>query len=107
MNIKEKIFEKIHDGILLSAFCPQCKRHVWPPSNNCKECLKITEIKPIYNRGIILEISFSYLNDQQCFFGIGDFSGIRIIGKVEPNTKAYDSIYISNVKMSNNNRIII
>jgi uncharacterized OB-fold protein len=107
MNIKDQIIKKIKDGILLSAFCPRCKKYVWPPSNNCRECLETTELKCIYNRGILLETSFSHLADQQCFFGIGEFSGIRIIGKVESNIKVYDFIFISKVKMSDTNRIIV
>lgn len=107
MNLKEKMFEKIKDGTLSSTFCARCKKHVWPPCNNCKECFGITELKDVDNKGILLEISYSHIVDQQGYFGIGDFSGLRIIGKVYSNYEIGRPISISKVRSNKDNKIIV
>ncbi len=107
MNLKERIFEKIKDGTFSSTFCTRCKKHIWPPSNNCKECFGITVLKGVDNKGIMLEISYSYIADQKGYFGIGDFSGLRIIGKVNSNIEIGESISISKVRANKDNKIIV
>ncbi len=107
MNLKEKIFEKIRDGTFSSTFCHQCKKYIWPPSNNCKECFKITNLKDVDNKGILLEISYSHIVYQQGYFGIADFSGLRIIGRVDSNIEIGDFISISKVSANNDNKILI
>jgi uncharacterized OB-fold protein len=107
MNLKERILEKIKDGTFLSTFCNQCKRHIWPPSNNCKDCFGITELKDVDNKGILLEISYSHIVDQKGYFGIGDFSGLRIIGKVDSNIEIGEPISISKVRANKDNKIIV
>ena len=107
MNLKGKMFEKIKDGTFFCTFCTRCKRHVWPPCNNCKECFGITELKDVDNKGILLEISYSHIADQQGYFGIGDFSGLRIIGKVDSNIEIGGHISISKVRANKDNKIIV
>ena len=107
MNLKEKIFEKIKDGTFSSTYCTRCKKHVWPPCNNCKECFGITELKDVYNKGILLEISYSHIVGQEGYFGIGDFSGLRIIGKLDSNVELGEAISISKVRANKDNKIII
>ncbi len=107
MNLKEKMFEKIKDGTFLSSFCDQCKKHVWPPSNNCKECFGITELKDVDNKGILLEISYSHIVDQKGYFGIGDFSGLRVIGKANSYIEIGEPISISKVRANKDNKIIV
>jgi uncharacterized OB-fold protein len=107
MNLKEKILEKINNGTFVSTFCPKCKKYMWPPSNNCKECFTTTELKDIYNKGILLEKSYSHMVGQQGYFGIGDFSGIRIIGKMESNIEIDEIILISKLKINDNNKILV
>ncbi len=107
MTLKEKMFEKIKDGTLLSTFCTRCKKYVWPPCNNCKDCFGITELKDVDNKGILLEISYSHIVDQQGYFGIGDFSGLRIIGKVDSNIEIGEPISISKVRANKDNKIIV
>ena len=103
MNLKETIYEKFKDGIFLNTFCPHCKKHNWPPSNNCKDCFNKTVLKKIENKGILLEMSYSHIPKQENFFGIGDFSGIRILGTiVEKNIKVNDSITVYNIKIIDN-----
>ena len=107
MNLKERMFEKIKYGTFLNTFCTRCKKHVWPPCNNCKECFGITELKDVDNKGILLEISYSHIVDQEGYFGIGDFSGLRIISKVISNYEIGGRISISKVRANKDNKIIV
>ena len=107
MNLKEKIFERIKNGALLSTSCNHCKKHIWPPCNNCKECFEITELKDVDNKGILLEISYSHMVDQKGYFGLGDFSGLRIIGKVSSDIEIGEPISISKLTSNKDNIIVV
>ena len=102
MNIKEKILEKIKEGIFEVTFCNQCQEYIWPPRYNCNSCFKSTILKEIENKGILLEKSFSYLSNNQSFFGIGEFNKIRIIGTINDEIKINDAISIKNLKTIDN-----
>ncbi len=80
MNIKDTLFNKIKEDYFNVLSVEIARVFTWPPSNYCKECFKETKLKKINNHGILLELSYSYIPNQECFFGIGEFSGIRIIG---------------------------
>ncbi|MGN6623244.1 MAG: hypothetical protein ACTHKK_03800 [Candidatus Nitrosocosmicus sp.] len=108
MNIKEKIFTKINEqGLFLCTYCRNCNIYNWPPNNNCKKCFKNTKLKKINNKGIILEISYSHLPNQNSYFGIGDFSGIRILGTVDKNISVNDFIIIDEAKVIDNKILLI
>ena len=107
MNLKEKIFERIKNGTFSSTSCNHCKKHIWPPSNNCKECFEITELKDVDNKGILLEISYSHMVDQKGYFGLGDFSGLRIIGKVSSDIEIGEPISISKLTSNKDNIIVV
>lgn len=106
MNLKETILKKIEDEIFLITFCTKCKKYNWPPSYNCKYCFKETILKKLLNKGILLEISYSHITDQNNYFGIGEFSGIRILGMVDGDIKINDAIVISKIKV-NDGRISV
>ncbi len=101
MNLKEEVFKKINDGIFQCTFCSKCNKYSWPPSNYCKNCFKKTRLKKIEYKGILLEKSYSHLSDQQNYFGIGDFSGVRIIGTVNKRIQIHDTIVISKIRLEN------
>ena len=101
MTIKDTLFNKIKEGSLCSTFCRYCNVYTWPPCKNCKNCYKKTKFKRICNHGILLELSYSHIPDQECFFGIGDFSGIRIIGTVDKNVNVNDLIKINKATVIN------
>ena len=98
MNIKEKILEKIKEGIFEVTFCTKCQEYIWPPTYNCKSCFNCTVLREIENKGILLEKSFSYLLNSQNFFGIGEFNKIRIIGTINNEIKVNDEILIKSIK---------
>jgi uncharacterized protein len=107
MNLKETLFKKIEEGLFISTFCKECKKYNWPPSIYCKECFSKTKLKEIKNIGILLEISYSYITNEPSFFGIGDFSGIRIIGTANKSIRINDSIQIDKIKVINNKISIV
>jgi|GEM_PF-1198283 uncharacterized OB-fold protein len=116
MTVKDTLFNKIKTGSFYCTFCRYCNIFTWPPSNYCKKCFKETKFKKINNHGILLELSYSHMPNQECFFGIGDFSGIRIIGtlvdknmnvndliKINKATVINDKILLEFIKLSNKN----
>ena len=102
MNLKEEIFKEIDKGLFICTFCLNCNIYNWPPNNNCKKCLKKTRLRKIINKGVILEISYSHLPNQKSFFGIGNFSGIRILGTIDKNMQTNDLIIIDKVSIIDN-----
>jgi uncharacterized OB-fold protein len=96
MTLKDVLFDKIKKDSFYCTFCNYCNIFTWPPSYYCKKCYKKTKLKKIKNYGTLLELSYSHLENQECYFGIGDFSGIRIIGTlVEKNMNVNDLIKIN------------
>jgi uncharacterized OB-fold protein len=95
MTTKDILFNRIKEGSFSCTFCSNCNAFSWPINNYCKDCFKKTKFKIIHNYGILLELSYSHMPNQKCFFGIGDFSGIRIIGTVDENIHINDSIKIN------------
>jgi uncharacterized protein len=106
MNLKESILAKIKDEIFFITFCIKCKKYNWPPSYNCKYCFRKTILKKLYNKGILVEVSYSHLPDQNNYFGIGEFSGIRILGMVDGDIKINDAIAIFKINV-NDGRISV
>jgi len=106
MSLKESILAKIKDQAFFITFCIRCKKYNWPPTYNCKYCFRKTILKQLYNKGILLEVSYSHLPDQNNYFGIGEFSGIRILGMVDGDIKINDAIEISKIKV-NDGRISV
>ena len=106
MSLKESILAKIKDKAFFITFCIRCKKYNWPPTYNCKYCFRKTILKQLYNKGILLEVSYSHLPDQNNYFGIGEFSGIRILGMVDGDIKINDAIEISKIKV-NDGRISV
>jgi len=106
MSLKESILAKIKDQAFFITFCIRCKKYNWPPTYNCKYCFRKTILKQLYNKGILLEVSYSHLPDQNNYFGIGEFSGIRILGMVDGDIKINDAIVISKIKV-NDGRISV
>ncbi|HEY6536543.1 MAG TPA: hypothetical protein VIY08_12210 [Candidatus Nitrosocosmicus sp.] len=99
MNLKEKMLERINDGIFEVTFCTKCKEYSWPPRYNCKSCFKFNVLKEIENKGILLEKSFSHLSNNESFFGVGEFNKIRILGTINNEVEVNDLIFINSLKI--------
>ena len=108
LTLKEKIFNKINEeGSFICTFCSKCNTYNWPPNYNCKKCFNNTRLKKIKNKGIVLEKSYSHLSDQKSFFGIGDFSGIRVLGTMDRQMSVNDLITIYKAAIIENKISII
>ncbi|WP_458721275.1 hypothetical protein [Candidatus Nitrosocosmicus sp. R] len=102
MKLLEFIIKSAAKGTLITTYCFSCKIHFWPPNRYCNTCFKKTGFKKINRKGVLLEKSFSNLPDIKGYYGIGEFSGIRIIGSVDKNVLPEDTIRISQVGIKDN-----
>ena len=96
------IFETVNKGILITTYCSSCKIHIWPPNYYCNSCFNKTGFKKINRKGVLLEKSFSNIPDLIGYYGIGEFSGIRMIGSVDKSILPNDRIRISQVSIKDN-----
>jgi uncharacterized OB-fold protein len=102
MKLIEIIISNAERGILITTYCFNCKIYIWPPNYYCNSCLKKTGFRKISRRGILLEKSLSNLPDSLGYYGIGEFSGIRVIGSVDQRVVPEDRIRISHIGIKNN-----
>ena len=102
MKLIDRIISNAERGILITTYCFNCKIHIWPPNYYCNSCLKKTGIRKITRKGILREKSLSNLPDSIGYYGIGEFSGIRLIGSVDQGVVPGDRIRISKIGIKNN-----
>lgn len=102
MKLLEFIIKSADKGTFITTYCFSCKIHIWPPNLYCNTCFKKTGFKKINRKGVLLEKSFSNLPDIKGYYGIGEFSGIRIIGSVDKSVLPEDTIRISQVGIKDN-----
>lgn len=107
MNLREKVFANIKDNKISMTFCTNCKLYIWPPSYFCKNCFNITKIKRLNNKGKLIEITFSNILNEKIYYGIGDFSGIKIIGSTSIPITVNKEIMISKVNIRDNKLDIV
>ena len=101
MKLLDIIINNAEKGILIATYCSSCKIHIWPPNRYCNTCFKRTSFRKINRKGILLEKSFSNLPNLIGYYGIGEFSGIRILGSVDQSILPDDEIIISRVGIKN------
>lgn len=102
MKLIDIIINSAEKGILINTYCFSCKIHIWPPNRYCNSCFKKTGFRKINRKGVLLEKSFSNLPDLIGYYGIGEFSGIRMIGSIDPSILPDDRIRISQVGIKDN-----
>ena len=102
MKLIDIIINNAEKGILITSYCSSCKIHIWPPNHYCKSCSKKTGFRKINRKGVLLEKSFSNLPDIKGYYGIGEFSGIRMIGSVDKSILPEDAIRISQIRVKDN-----
>jgi hypothetical protein len=102
MKLLDFIIKSAGKGTLVTTYCFTCKIHIWPLNRYCNICFKKTGFKKISRKGVLLEKSFSNLPDLKGYFGIGEFSGIRMIGSVDKSILPEDAIRISQVRVKDN-----
>lgn len=102
MNLKEQLFVTIKGNMISMTYCSNCKQYIWPPSYFCNNCFKKTKIKKLKNKGKLIEHTFSNIPNQTSFFGIGDFSGIKIMGSLNTPIEIDKDIMISKITLKDN-----
>lgn len=102
MTLLDIIFDTAKKGILITTYCFNCKIHIWPPNHYCNSCFKKTGFKKINRKGVLVEKSFSNIPDLIGYYGVGEFSGIRVIGSVDESILPNDRIIISRVSIQDN-----
>ena len=102
MKLLDFIIKSADKGTLITTYCFSCKIHIWPPNRYCNTCFKKTGFKKISRKGVLLEKSFSNLPNLIGYYGIGEFSGIRLIGSVNQHVVPEDRIRISKIGIKNN-----
>lgn len=99
MTLMDVIFDTAKKGILITTYCFSCKIHIWPPNHYCNSCFRKCGFRKINRKGVLLEKSFSNLSDLVGYYGIGEFSGIRMIGSIDQSILPNDRIRISQVSI--------
>jgi uncharacterized protein len=102
MNLLDIIINNAKKGNLITTFCINCKIFIWPPNRYCNSCFNKTGFRKIHRKGVLLEKSLSNLPDLIGYYGIGEFSGIRMIGSVHQSISPGDRIRISQVGIKDN-----
>jgi uncharacterized protein len=102
MTLVDIIFDTANKGILITTYCFHCKIPIWPPNHHCNSCFKKTGFKKINRKGVLIEKSFSNIPDLIVYYGVGEFSGIRMIGSVDKHVFPNDRIIISKVSIKDN-----
>ena len=102
MKLMDNIIKNAEKGILITSYCFSCKIHIWPPNRYCNSCFNKTGFRKINRKGVLLEKSFSNLPELIGYYGIGEFSGIRMIGSVDQSILPEDRIRISQVGIKDN-----
>ena len=102
MKLIDIIINNAEKGILITTYCSSCKIHLWPPNRYCNSCFKKTGFRKINRKGVLLDKSFSNLPNLIGYYGIGEFSGIRMIGSVDQCVLPDDRIRISQVGIKYN-----
>jgi uncharacterized OB-fold protein len=102
MTLVDIILDTANKGNLITTYCFNCKIHIWPPNHYCNSCSKKTGFKKINRKGVLVEKSFSNIPDLIGYYGVGEFSGIRVMGRVDKSILPNDRIRISKVSIKEN-----
>ena len=107
MNLFNSIFENASNGKLVTSFCKKCNKYIWPPNYACSLCNSKASFREVKRDGILLEKAHSYIAGKEGSFGIGEFSGIRLIGTTNEDAKVGEPIRIQELRMRNGRLDII
>lgn len=101
MNLFDSILEIANNGKLVTSFCIKCDIYIWPPNHVCNLCVSKTMFREVKREGILLEKAHSNILGKEGFFGIGEFSGIRLIGSTKEDVKVGEPIRIGEIRVKN------
>jgi uncharacterized OB-fold protein len=101
MDFFEEILNSARKGKFVTSYCQQCNKYIWPPKDSCNLCYSTAVIKDVPSNGVLLSKSISYISGKEGYFGLGEFTGIRIIGTIERSMKIGDRIVICRIREKN------
>jgi uncharacterized OB-fold protein len=87
-------------GRLMSSYCAECKKYVWPPNYYCNICNSKTIFRDVVRRGTLIEKSLSHIHEKEGYFGVGEFNGVRFIGTINERILVGDIIQVKSVKVT-------
>ncbi|HSA75773.1 MAG TPA: zinc ribbon domain-containing protein [Candidatus Nitrosocosmicus sp.] len=101
MNLFNSILVSASKGRLVTSFCRNCDKYIWPPNYVCNLCYSKASFQEVKGEGILLEKAHSSILGKEGSFGVGEFSGIRLIGTLNDGVKVGDSIKIQEIRVKN------
>jgi uncharacterized OB-fold protein len=101
MNLFNSILASASKGRLVTSFCKKCDKYIWPPKYFCILCYSKASFREVKDEGILLEKSHSSILGKEGSFGVGEFSGIRLIGRINDEVNVGDSIKIQEIGVKN------
>lgn len=101
MGIIDTILRQAKKGKFVSSFCVKCNNHVWPPHDYCKLCNSPVVLRNVATVGILLAKSTSYIPGKLGHFGLGEFDGVRMVGRIKESLSIGNRITICNVQDKN------
>jgi uncharacterized protein len=101
MNLFDSILVSASKGRLVTSFCNKCEKYIWPPNYVCNLCYSKASFRKVNDEGILLEKAHSSILGKEGSFGVGEFSGIRLIGNINDGVKVGDSIKIQQIRVKN------
>ena len=78
----QEFLDYIKKGDFRIYVCASCKKKIWPPFKYCPKCLSKAHLLKIDRNGVLLEFTFSHLENIGGVFGIVEIRGIRLVGSI-------------------------
>lgn len=101
MNLFDSVLKIARGGKLVSSYCKNCDKYIWPPKHFCNYCNLAVSFKDVKREGIVLVKGYSNLQGKKRPFAIGEFDGIRIIGSINDDIVIGESIIMSEIRVTN------
>jgi hypothetical protein len=94
-----KFEEELKKGNFVCSACQNCKKFVWPPSNNCNKCFGQVNWRPVSQTAKLVEFS----KKDNVIFCLAEFEEeIRVMGSLQTDTNPVIGQELKLIKCSYN-----
>ena len=100
MNLFDSVLKIAKAGKLVSSYCKNCDKYIWPPKYYCNYCNLKVSFRDVRREGIVLEKCYSNLQGKKKPFAIGEFNGIRILGSIDDDIIVGESIIMQEIRVT-------
>ena len=100
MNLFDSVLKIAKAGKLVSSYCNNCDKYIWPPKYYCNYCNLEVSFRDVRSEGIVLEKGYSNLQGKKRPFAIGEFNGIRILGSIDDDIMVGESIRMQEIRVT-------